>query len=61
MILKIAKIFFKKGSKPYITGNWGEPGTDYLLVQRSVGSISCNGRSRQYIWKSFFYIRLYYI
>ena len=26
----------------------------YLLVQRSVGSISCNGRSRQYIWKSFF-------
>lgn len=45
---------FLKRSKPYITGNWGEPGTDYLLVQRSVGSISCNGRSRQYIWKSFF-------
>ena len=44
----------ERRSKPYITGNWGEPSTDYLLVQRSVGSISCNGRSRQYIWKSFF-------
>ena len=60
MILKIAKIFLKR-SKPYITGNWGEPGTDYLLVQRSVGSISCNGRSRQYIWKSFLHQIILYM
>ena len=45
------KLFFKKGSGTCVKSDNSQSDPDYLLVQCSMGSVSCNGRVRQFLWK----------